>query len=178
MSEFVDQCRAEWRRLGVPDAITNEMAADLAADLDEAAADGVSAEEVLGTAAFDPRGFAASWARERGVVPASPIAASRHRTLAPPSMRIVIAALAVVGALALFAAGFALVFGGHHGGSVAVRPDAVLPGPGRVELGSHHAGWFDAMRLIALIAVVAIGAALSTLAWWAWRRWQPPMTHA
>jgi hypothetical protein len=28
MSEFVDQCRAEWHRLGVPDAITNEMAAD------------------------------------------------------------------------------------------------------------------------------------------------------
>jgi hypothetical protein len=178
MSEFVDECRAEWRRLGVTDTIANEMAADLGADLDEAAADGVSAEEVLGTAAFDPRGFAASWARERGVLPVSPVAPSRSRAVAPPPRRFVVSALAVVGALALFAAAFALVLGGHHGGSVAVRPGPVVPGPGQVELVSHHVGWFDAMRLIALLAVVAIGAALTTLVWWAWRRWQPPTTPA
>ena len=45
------------------------MAADLATDLREAEADGVSAEEFLGSSAFDPRSFAASWAAERGIVP-------------------------------------------------------------------------------------------------------------
>ena len=34
MSEFVDECRREWHRLGVPDPVANEMAADLTADLD------------------------------------------------------------------------------------------------------------------------------------------------
>ena len=69
MTEFVDACRQEWKRLGVQDAVANEMAADLEADLDEAKADGVSAEEVLGSGAFDPRSFAAEWATARGVVP-------------------------------------------------------------------------------------------------------------
>ena len=31
MNEFIEECRREWRRLGVPDPIANEMAADLAA---------------------------------------------------------------------------------------------------------------------------------------------------
>ena len=48
MSDFVEQCRLEWRRLGVPDALAEEMAADLASDLREAEAEGVSAEEFLG----------------------------------------------------------------------------------------------------------------------------------
>jgi len=69
VSEFVDECRREWRRLGVPEPAANEMAADLAADLREAEQDGVAAEEVLGSGAFDPRAFAASWAGERGLVP-------------------------------------------------------------------------------------------------------------
>jgi hypothetical protein len=69
VSEFVDACRREWRRLGVPEPAANEMAADLAADLKEAEQDGVTAEEVLGSGAFDPRAFAASWASERALVP-------------------------------------------------------------------------------------------------------------
>jgi hypothetical protein len=60
MSDFVEQCRLEWRRLGVPDALADEMATDLAADLTEAAAEGVTAEELLGNSASDPRSFAAS----------------------------------------------------------------------------------------------------------------------
>jgi hypothetical protein len=44
------------------------MAADLAADLQEADAEGASPEEVLGSGAFDPQSFAASWAAERGVI--------------------------------------------------------------------------------------------------------------
>ena len=173
MSEFVDQCRAEWRRLGVPDAITNEMAADLAADLDEAAADGVSAEEVLGTAAFDPRGFAASWASERGVVPAAPVAVS-DRAPAPSTARLVVAALAIVAALALFVAAAALAFTGHGGESVVARPDAFLPGPGPADPGPHHAALLDALRFMAVLAIVAIGAGLAALGWWSWRRWWSP----
>jgi hypothetical protein len=173
VSEFVDQCRAEWHRLGVPDAITNEMAADLAADLDEAAADGVSPEEVLGTAAFDPRGFAASWASERGVVPAVRAAAS-DRAPAPSRARVVVAALAIVAALALFVAALALVFSGHGGETVVARPDSILPGPGPADPGPHHAALLDAVRFIAALAIIAIGAGLAALAWWSWRRWRSP----
>jgi hypothetical protein len=67
VSEFIDECRREWKRLRVPDPIADEMAADLAADLQEAEAEGVPPEEVLGRSASDPRAFAASWAAERGV---------------------------------------------------------------------------------------------------------------
>ncbi|HME02506.1 MAG TPA: hypothetical protein VKG38_05685 [Solirubrobacteraceae bacterium] len=67
MIRFVKECRREWRRLGVPDAIADEMAEDLAADLEEAQAEGVALEEVLGGGASDPRSFAASWATARGV---------------------------------------------------------------------------------------------------------------
>lgn len=66
MSEFVEECRREWRRFGVPDAVANEMAADLTVDLDEAEADGGTPQDALGNSAFDPRRFA-EWATARGV---------------------------------------------------------------------------------------------------------------
>jgi hypothetical protein len=69
VNAFVEECRREWKRLGVPDAVANEMAADLEVDLAEAEADGTSAEEVLGTGAFDAPTFAAAWAAERGLIP-------------------------------------------------------------------------------------------------------------
>ena len=72
MSEFVEQCRREWRRLGVADPLADEMAADLTSDLEEAEAEGVSATEYLGASASDPRSFAASWASERGIIPTPP----------------------------------------------------------------------------------------------------------
>ena len=68
MSDFVDQCRREWKRLGVPNPVAEEMAADLASDIREAEADGVTIEEFLGSSASDPRAFAASWAGERGLL--------------------------------------------------------------------------------------------------------------
>jgi hypothetical protein len=98
MNEFVEECRREWKRLGVPDPVANEMAADLEADLAEAAADGVSPEAVLGTAAFDPRSFAASWAAERGLVRAAPV---RRRRI--PVALAGFVALAIVGLLLLVA---------------------------------------------------------------------------
>ena len=66
MNAFVEECRREWKRLGVPDGLAEEMAAELESDLAEAEADGVSAAEMLGES--DPRRFAANWARERGLV--------------------------------------------------------------------------------------------------------------
>lgn len=68
MNQFVEECRSEWKRLGVADPVANEMAAELAADLEEAEAEGASAEEVLGSGAFDPRSFATAWAAERGAI--------------------------------------------------------------------------------------------------------------
>jgi hypothetical protein len=69
VNEFVEQCRRERKRLRVPDHVADEMAAELAADLEEAQAEHVSPEEVLGSGASDPRAFAAAWAAERGVEP-------------------------------------------------------------------------------------------------------------
>jgi len=69
VSEFVEECRREWKRLKVPRPIADEMADDLTADLQEAEADGASVEEVLGSGASDPRAFAAAWASERGIIP-------------------------------------------------------------------------------------------------------------
>lgn len=69
MNEFVEECRSEWKRLGVPDSVADEMAAELEADLAEAEAEGVPAEAVLGSGASEPRSFAAAWATERGVAP-------------------------------------------------------------------------------------------------------------
>ena len=71
MTEFVQECRREWRRLGVPDPIASEMAADLTADLEEARAEGGSPEDVLGNNAFDPRRFAAAWAEVNTYVDAA-----------------------------------------------------------------------------------------------------------
>jgi hypothetical protein len=66
MPAFIEECRYEWKRLGVPDSMAEEMATELESDLAEAQADGVSAIEILGES--DPRRFAATWARERGLV--------------------------------------------------------------------------------------------------------------
>jgi hypothetical protein len=68
MNDFVEQCRREWRRLGVSDPVAEEMATELASDLSEAEAEG-SAQEFLGRSALDPPSFAAAWAAERGIIP-------------------------------------------------------------------------------------------------------------
>jgi len=69
VNQFVEECRREWRRLRVPEAIAEGMALELEADLEEAESEGVSAEDVLGARRSRPRSFAATWAAERGVVP-------------------------------------------------------------------------------------------------------------
>jgi hypothetical protein len=80
MNAFVEECRREWKRLGVPDGLAEEMATELESDLAEAEADGVSAVEMLGES--DPRRFAAGWARERGLIP-EPAPPRRQRRIWP-----------------------------------------------------------------------------------------------
>jgi hypothetical protein len=98
MSQFVDECRREWKRVGVPDAIANEMATDLAADLAEAEAEGVPPEDVLGNGVFDARAFAAAWAGERGVIPSTPVRERFPRGSRRLSILVGLAALVAIGA--------------------------------------------------------------------------------
>ena len=130
MSEFVEECRREWKRLGVPDPIANEMAFDLTADIEEAEAEGGSAEDVLGNSLFDPRRFAAAWASARGVsAPATPVdpfapLVREHHPWYRPSM---VVALTLIGFLTALAAAALLV--GRHGVAVAasIGPRVALP---------------------------------------------------
>jgi hypothetical protein len=96
VNEFVEQCRREWRRLGVPDLVADEMAAELAADLEEARAEGMSLKDVLGSGAADARSFAAMWAAERGVAPSRQRGGKRVGLLAALA---VFAATAITGAV-------------------------------------------------------------------------------
>ena len=100
MPTFVDECRYEWKRLGVPASLAEEMAAELEADLAEAEADGVPAAQLLGES--DPRRFAANWARERGLV-SEPAPKKSHKTLWLWAAAFVLALVFVV-VLGLFAA--------------------------------------------------------------------------
>ncbi len=107
MIRFVRECRREWRRLGVPDAVADEMAEDLAADLDDAQAEGVALEDVLGGGASDPRSFAASWATARGVTRATSggFRACRKPPIAAALAVLLIAAVVAGAAVVIFAAG-------------------------------------------------------------------------
>jgi hypothetical protein len=84
MNEFVDECRREWKRLGVADDVAEEMATEVAADLAEAEAEGVPVEDVVGS---DARVFANEWATARGVI-------TRRRRI--PWAAVAVAALALV----------------------------------------------------------------------------------
>jgi hypothetical protein len=124
VNQFVEECRSEWRRLGVPDPVANEMAADLTADLEEAEAEGGSAEDVLGNSAFDPRRFAASWAAARGVTaPATPDYPYRRRQAPLAIALTTLMGILTIGGLVLLIA--------YRGRSVAfaVRQAVAAPGP-------------------------------------------------
>ncbi|HVW45825.1 MAG TPA: hypothetical protein VHA76_02135 [Solirubrobacterales bacterium] len=124
MNDFVEACRREWRRLGVPGPVAEEMAADLAADLDQAREEGIPAEEVLGDGVFDPAGFAATWATARGVVPGPGTETRPRRRWLPLASLASFAVVTLVGvALAVLA---------FHGASVVASVHPSSPGlPGR-----------------------------------------------
>ncbi len=164
VNDFVEECRREWRRLRVPDPVANEMAADLKADLDEAEAEGASAEAVLGSGAFDPRSFAASWAEERGVVgPPLPPGIDRLPRLSLLFAGIAVSALVVVIGIALAST--------RSGVAVAAAPAFRFPpSPLGVPEGSAvHApsGFLPAIGIVLLLVGFA-GAILSMLYWSPW----------
>jgi hypothetical protein len=135
MIGFVEECRREWRRLGVPDPIANEMAIDLTADIEEAEAEGGSAEDVLGNSLFDPRRFAAAWASARGVTapPASVASvAPLERDRYPWYWAAVVIALAGFGFLAALVAAALVV--GRHGVAVASSIHRIVALPGSTRL--------------------------------------------
>ena len=176
MSDFVQQCRREWERLRVPDSVANEMAADLAADLKEAETEGVSAEEVLGRSAFDPRSFAASWATERGVIPST-----SHRESA--SRRpLVLAALATLTVIGLIVAVFIAL--PVRSESVAMTPAPPQPrvlappapsGPFVLHSGPIAA---DVFAWILLMVVTVLAVIVSARLWSAWVRSRLPTAPA
>ena len=176
MSDFVEQFRAEWKRLGVPDAIAEEMASDLGSDIRDAESDGISVEELLGSSASDPRAFAASWANERGVVQTRRGHASGRRGRVPLVAFIGVAAITLIVAALLLATGepkVALVTRGvalpHPPGSTA----SFVPPPSRVQA--------SAAAPIEWILLFLSLVALAFSGWlWRWRsrRAHPPIAPA
>jgi hypothetical protein len=171
MSSFVDVCRKEWVRLGVPDVEANEMAADLEADLAEARSDGASPEEVLGNGYFDAKSFAASWAMARGVGKVTP----RERSTI--SIRTLLLALCALAGAAVAAVGLLILVGPRFGAqamavtapvggrlnrpvpSILVNPHRFFfTGPGNA---INPLGW--ALLLVGLIGFVGV--------LWIWRPW-------
>ena len=65
IAETLNRCRREWSRLGVDRTTSDEMASELAADLEAAATDGQPPEAVTGA---DARELARRWAGARGVI--------------------------------------------------------------------------------------------------------------
>ena len=162
MNDFVDKCRQEWKRLRLPEVVANEMAAEIEADLAEAEVEGVTQEEVLGNGVFDPRSFAASWAAERGVIPAAPSIATHSKR---PFILAVIAALVVIAVT-----GAALAIFARSGAVAMVLPRPRLSPPPDM---SQHAplSGVDFRRIgsiLLLLSLVAI--ALTGLYWFAWGR--------
>ena len=179
MSDFVEECRREWRRLGVPDPLAEEMAADLTADLREAETEGVSAQEFLGSSAFDPRSFAASWAAERGIIPEPP---SRRDARRRPLVLVAFTALA---AITLIVAALLLATGEPR--LVLATPRTTPPhlqsppagsgvpaGPGGRIL--HTSASAPVEWILLFLAILALALAL-----WLWSNWgrsRPPTAPA
>ena len=167
MSEFVEQCRREWRRLGVADPLAEEMAADLASDLDEAEAEGVSAAEYLGSSASDPRLFAASWASERGIVPAPPSPEKgRRRPLA-------LVAFTCLAAIAVVVAALLLATGEPKVSLTSTTARSHLPAPPGTPVfpsGAVHRVQASAAApvewILLFVAIAALGFSV-----WLWLRW-------
>jgi hypothetical protein len=167
VNEFVEECRREWQRLGVPEPVANEMAADLTADIEEAESEGGTVEDVLGNSAFDPRRFAGSWAVARGVT-APPVVPTS------PCRRWPALALGTVGGAALLALAGGVLAGGRQGAAAisSVRrngPRSVRAFPGSSIVLQHFQNFPGASilaLLLLVVGVVSVGLAVLYLASW------------
>ncbi len=175
MSDFVGQCRTEWKRLGVPDRVAEEMAADLACDIQEAETDGMSVEELLGSSASDPRAFAASWATERGIVPARRGQADSRRGRLALVMFTGVAAIALIVAALLLVTGeprVSLVTSGATQPRLLGAAASFVPAPSRVQASAAAPiEW-----ILLCLAIVALG--FSALLWSRWGRSRLPVATA
>ena len=166
MSDFVEQCRQEWKRLGVPDPLAEEMAADLASDLTAAESDGISAEEFLGSSVFDPRSFAASWAAERGVIPEPPSRGNaRRKPLALATFTAIAAITLIVAALLLLTGNPKVTL------TTARRPSIHLPVPPASSVPPGHVHTMANLSapvewILLVLALAALGFAV-----WLWSNW-------
>jgi hypothetical protein len=171
MTDFVEQCRREWKRLGVPDRLAEEMATDLASDLREAEAEGVSAEELLGNSAFDPPSFASAWAAERGIIP-------KPRSEAAHGKPVSLIAFTAIAAIALIVAAALLLTGEPKltlRTSRSPHPLAPLPhGVGGRVLQTSAATPIAWVLLV--LAIFALGFAARL--WLNWSRSRPPTALA
>ena len=191
MNEFVEECRKEWRRLGVPDPIANEMAADLTADLEEAAAEGATPEDVLGVGAFDPQAFARAWAAERGVVeqpwPSPHLSPGRSHL---PAAIAAFAVVAIVGAVLVIVASPSaettrepVLLPRLAAEDVVVSPDgrSIWVGPADPSIFAVDTGQAgDTARVIGsvLLSAALAGILLATLFWWRRGSDRWPSRHA
>ena len=162
MSEFVEQCRREWMRLGVADPLAEEMAADLASDLEEAEAEGVSAADYLGASASDPRSFAASWASERGIIPGP---SGREKGGRRPRALVAFTALAAIAAIV---ASLLLATGEPKLSLARTTPP---PGASRTVVSTSAAAPIEWILLFVALAALGFSAWL----WLRWRRSRPPI---
>ena len=162
MSEFVEQCRREWTRLGVADPLAEEMAADLASDLEEAEAEGVSAADYLGASASDPRSFAASWASERGIIPGP---SGREKGGRRPRALVAFTALAAIAAIV---ASLLLATGEPKLSLARTTPP---PGASRTVVSTSAAAPIEWILLFVALAALGFSAWL----WLRWRRSRPPI---
>jgi hypothetical protein len=155
------------------------MAADLATDLTEAEADGVSAEEFLGGSAFDPRSFAASWAAERGIIPEPPSRGNARRRPLVLVAFTALAAIALIVAALLLLTGqpkVALVASGTtrtHLQSPSAVPFVPLGTSRQILLGNTSA---PVEWILLFFAIVALGFA--AWLWSSWSRSRPPSVPA
>ncbi|MEU6326338.1 hypothetical protein ABZ851_03445 [Streptomyces sp. NPDC047049] len=91
VEDAIHEATDTWRRLGIDNDATDEMAEELAADLTAAASDGRSVTDYIGG---DIDALATSWAAERGLLPKRPClketAAAAGRGAAVPAVVAVI----------------------------------------------------------------------------------------
>ncbi len=174
MSDFFEQCRREWRRLGVPDPVAEEMATELASDLSEAEAEGVSAQELLGRSAFDPPSFAATWAAERGIV-----LKQQPTQTTVPRRPVFLTAFTGAAAIALIVAA-ALLLTGEPKLTLATsgtRPRLLGPLPPGAGGQVHTTSASTPIEwMLLVLAIIALGFAARL--WSTWSRSRPPAAPA